>query len=106
MKITKEIFFATIHAIERQNVIDFVFQTTLSEAFDNKSIAMYDNSILVRQLLDLLRLEFPRDKDGICDIEEFVCYTNFGRAGEEEVVSVEYLWERLNDKKTLKFGKL
>jgi len=97
MKITKEIFFSCIEALRRQEEIDKNVELGMQTAFgvDVKP----ENNILKRQILDLLRLEFPRSANGYCDIEEYCYKLNFGFLNGEKVVSLEELWFRVNEEK-------
>lgn len=97
MKITKEIFFSCIEALRRQEEIDKNVELGMQTAF-GKDVTV-DNSILKRQILDLLRLEFPRSENGYCDIEEYCYKLNFGFLNGEEKISLEELWFRVNEEK-------
>lgn len=69
------------------------------EAFGLSEVFVYDNNELYKSIMLLLRLYFPIDSDGFCEIEHYCFMTNFGKYNEEELISTEDLYEQLIAKK-------
>lgn len=96
--LTQEHFVSTIDAIRMQLHKDYAYADAVSSLFNTDSIGPYDNSLLVKQLISLLQMYFPRDKEGFCDIEHYCFELNFGKCGEQELITAEDLYRRLIDK--------
>ena len=96
--LTREHFVSTIDAIRMQLHKDYAYADAVSSLFNTDSIGPYDNSLLVKQLISLLQMYFPRDKEGFCDIEHYCFELNFGKCGEQEFITAEDLYRRLIDK--------
>lgn len=96
-QIPKQLFIETIENLRMQLAEDKKNGRIIAEMFQCESYGTYSNNRLTRNILDLLRVWFPRHEDGYCPIENFIFMLNFGRLGleEEEVVSVEDLWDEL-----------
>jgi len=100
MEITKSIFVSTIEAIQRESLREENLMTEILDHFPNlKKSGNSPQNLLVRQLLDLLRLEFPREEGGFCEIEHYCFGLNFGKIGGEITTSIDDLWERLDEKR-------
>ncbi|MGL4971636.1 MAG: hypothetical protein ACRC6H_00685 [Culicoidibacterales bacterium] len=98
VSLQKSHFIATIEAIRMQLHKDLSYADAVSLIFNTDSIGPYDNSLLVKQLISHLQIFFPRDKDGFCEIEHYCFDMNFGKIGDQELVTVEDLWYRLLSK--------
>ena len=96
--LTQEHFVSTIEAIRMQLHKDYAYADAVSTLFNTDSIGPYDNSLLVKQLISLLQMYFPRDKEGFCDIEHYCFELNFGKCGDQELITAEDLYRRLIDK--------
>lgn len=94
MIITREIFVDAIDSIREQMTTDKLNSVVLSDMFPGSELATYNNSLLIRGILDLLRLWFPRDGDGFCELEHYCFDTDFGRVG-DEIESAEAFYLRL-----------
>ena len=94
---TQELFISCIESIRLQMAYDANYAYLLG-GLTNSDITPYDNSKLLKSVLNLLHLHFPKDEDGFSFIEHYCFDTNFGKLGEEELVTVENLWERLTAK--------
>ena len=81
--ITKEIFVGAIDSIREQMTTDKLNSVVLSDMFPGSELATYNNSLLIRGILDLLRLWFPRDADGFCELEHYCFDLDFGRGASE-----------------------
>ena len=96
--LTQEHFVSTIDAIRMQLHKDYAYADAVSTLFNTDSIGPYDNSILVKQLISLLQMYFPRDKEGFCDIEHYCFEFNFGKCGDQELITAEDLYYKLVQK--------
>ena len=90
--LTQEHFVSTIEAIRMQLHKDYAYADAVSTLFNTDSIGPYDNSILIKQLISLLQMYFPRDKEGFCDIEHYCFELNFGKCGDQELITAEDLY--------------
>ena len=99
-RITKEAFIALIEAIRLQTLKDRSNAITISEVFNSDGMNTYDNSILVNAIVSFLQLHFPR-VHGHCDIEHYMFCLNFGKMGEQEVITIDDLWDQLTKDKGL-----
>jgi hypothetical protein len=88
-KISKEVFVQVIENLHQQYLQDKEYVEGISSVF-GIDMPLYDNSHLLKSSLELLRLFFPKDEDGFCDIE-FYCYVcEFGKIG--DVKDADELW--------------
>lgn len=87
--ISKEFFVEVIERLHQQYLRDRLYVDGISELF-GVDMSFYDNSELLKSSLDLLRVFFPKDENGFCEIE-FYCYVcDFGKIG--KIRDVEELW--------------
>ncbi len=103
--LTQEHFVSTIDAIRMQLHKDYAYADAVSTLFNTDSIGPYDNSLLVKQLISLLQMYFPRDKEGFCYIEHYCFELNFGKCGDQELVTAEDLYYRLISKEYIAESK-
>jgi len=94
MMIPREIFVPAIDAIREQMTTDKLNSAVLSDMFPGSELATYNNSLLIKGILDLLRLWFPRDADGFCELEHYCFDREFGK-GNDEIESVGAFYDRL-----------
>ena len=88
-KISKEVFISVIEHLHQQYLQDKEYVDGISALYGT-DIPFYDNSHLLKSSLELLRVFFPKDEEGFCEIE-FYCYVcDFGKIG--EVKDAEELW--------------
>lgn len=92
--ISKEVFVSVLGGVESQYRKDVGYGDGLRDVFGFRDYVLYDNSDLVKSVLDLLRVYFPVDDDGFCEIEFWCYYQNFGKLG-EEYESPEQFYDRL-----------
>lgn len=94
-----EIFSSIIESIRLQIIKDREHTEKLSAALniDICNVSLYDNSLLVKSLLSILHLQFPK-KDSLCDIEHYMFDLNFGKVGEQDLITLEDLWFQLHNK--------
>lgn len=81
MEIGKTLFVEILDNLEEQMTKDKLNGELISEAFggDKGLCIMYDNSLLIRTLVKVLKECFPTDEDGYSDIEHHIFDTNFGK---------------------------
>ena len=88
-KISKEVFLQVIEHLHQQYLQDKEYVDGISSLYAT-DMPFYDNSHLLKSSLELLRLFFPKDENGFCDIE-FYCYVcEFGKIGEIKDASELY----------------
>jgi len=92
---TKALFISSIEAIRIQMANDKSYSYALGELLKS-DVQLYDNSKLIKSIIELLHLSFPRDEDGFSHIEHYIFDCGFGRISEDEFLSVEHLWDTLN----------
>lgn len=93
-QLTKESFVSIIESIRIQRDFDVSSSEIVSEMFRSESIGSYDNSEYLKVIMALLRLHFPVDSDGFCELEHYMFVLDFGKIG-EEYESPEELYDRL-----------
>lgn len=93
-QLTKESFVSIIESIRIQRDFDVSSSEIVSEMFRSESIGSYDNSEYLKVIMSLLRLHFPVDVDGFCELEHYMFVLDFGKVG-EEYESPEELYDRL-----------
>jgi hypothetical protein len=94
--ITKAMFVSTVEAIKQQMAYDIDQQYSLSTVLkvETSQFPLYDNSILIKALILLLQIYFPKE-EGFCEIEHYCFDLNFGKISETEYMSIDKLWELL-----------
>ena len=90
--IEKQIFVEAIQSIEQQHAKDKINSKLVQEAFDASEDFLYNTEILQKQIINLLRIWFPKDEDGFCAISHFCYFENFGKLNDE---SIEKFYDRL-----------
>lgn len=95
--ITEDFFVKVIESIRIQMDYDRGRHDALCNALgaDDGSIPFYDNSVLIKSLIEVLQLFFPRSADGFCEIEHYCFDMNFGRLEEQQAITPEDLFSRL-----------
>lgn len=83
--ITKELFCETIENIRQQIIND-------------KNNYRTHNYVLIKSIMDLLRVHFPKDNDGFCHIQHYCFWMNFGKLGDEQLITPEDLYDELISK--------
>jgi len=97
--ISKELFCEVLENLRQQVILDRKHGETFAEMFGVKSQCSYNDSLLVRSILALLQVYFPKDEDGFCRIEFYCDYLEFGK-GSKEVITAEELYDAcINDLK-------
>lgn len=96
-KITEEVFVSAIEAVRLQTKKDIEYASALEDIFKLQGMSCYDNALLVKTTISLLQVHFPR-VDGFCAIEHYCFELNFGKVGEDELITIEDLWHELTKK--------
>lgn len=94
MMISKQLFIKTIEALQEQYNHDKQCADALGQMYNTEISGTYNTSYLSNAILELLRVHFPKDADGHCEIEHYAYCLNFGKLG-EEYESPEELYFRL-----------
>jgi hypothetical protein len=97
--IDKIIFCEVIENLRQQVYFDRKIGSVLKEAFCPNSEYSYKDDLAIKTIMKLLQVFFPRDKDGFCEIEHYCYYLEFGRIGDEELITPENLYDRLMSNK-------
>lgn len=99
--IGKALFIESIEAIRLQMAYDTAKSEALAEVLnmDEATFPLYDNSLLIKAVINLLRASFPRDANGFCEIDHYCFDMNFGKISKQELITPEDLWDRLNSDK-------
>lgn len=97
--ITKPLFISTIEAMQEQYLFDKKNADLLGVMFGAEISGAYNTSYLSNAMLSLLRVYFPKDEEGHCEIEHWCYCLNFGKLG-EEYESPGQLYDRLNEEKS------
>lgn len=99
MTIPGEIFKKTMDAIREQHDSDVAYAVQLGEAL-GAEIRPYNNSLLVDSLVHMLASVFPDQKKAREEINHFMYELDFGRYHGADVVTIEDLWQILENKMT------
>lgn len=92
--ISRELFVSTLEALQQQYVEDKKNSDVMGIMFGTEEIGKYDNSLLSNAILELLRMSFPKDEDGHCEIEQWAYVLEFGRYSENKEEAGQ-LYDRL-----------
>lgn len=93
--ISKELFVSTLEAMRQQILADEKNSSLVAEAFGCSDFYLYDNSLLFKAIISLLRVHFPKE-DNFCEIDHWCFTLNFGKlSNEEDFESAEELYDRL-----------
>lgn len=96
-KITEEVFVSAIEAIRLQTRKDIDHASALEDVFKTEGVSCYDNALLFKTIIELLQVDFPR-AEGFCAIEHYCFELNFGKVGEDELITIGDLWHELTKK--------
>jgi len=95
--IDKITFCTVIENLRQQTYLDRKFGETVQEMFGSGSKCSYNDNLLVKSIMSLLHIHFPKDEDGFCKIEFYCDFLEFGK-GEDEIMTAEELYDTLTDK--------
>lgn len=91
----KSLFISVVESLRQQMVKDKNTSLVIGQVFNCNGVGLYDNSLLIKSLIELLHIYFPKDENGFSEIEHYCFDLNFGSIGIEEVLSIEDLWFQL-----------
>lgn len=94
MEISKQLFVLVLTRMQEQMEADRRNSELVKRVFDG-DVGVYDNSRLIRSLVELLQLWFPKDEDGFCELEHFIFDLDFGRAWDGHRKTIEEFWDEL-----------
>lgn len=92
--ITQEQFVSIIEALRLQTIKDVEYASAMEGVLKVDGISCYDNSMLFKSIISLLQIHFPKTNNH-CPIEHYCFELNFGKIGEQELITVEDLWHEL-----------
>ena len=101
-KISKEVFLQVIEHLHQQYLQDKEYVEGISSLYGT-DMPFYDNSHSLKANFILLRMFFPKDENGFCDIEHFCYVCDFGKIG--EIKDASELYDRLISEQIEKANK-
>lgn len=96
--IDKKTFCSVIENLRQQMYLDQKFGETVQEMFGSRSRCSYNDNLLIKSIMSLLQIHFPKDEDGFCRIEHYCFFIEFGKFDEKEIISAEDLYDQLISK--------
>lgn len=94
--ISKKLFVSILEDMRQQILADQKNSSLVAEAFGASDFYLYDNSLLFKAIISLLRIDFPKDETGFCEIDHYCFTLNFGKmSNEENFESLEQFYDRL-----------
>lgn len=96
--IDKTTFCTIIENLRQQMYLDRKFGEAIQEMFGSKTKCSYNDNLLVKSIMTLLHIHFPKDEDGYCEIEHYCFIIEFGKTDNKEIISAEELYTRLTSK--------
>ncbi|MEO0037326.1 MAG: hypothetical protein RIQ59_537 [Bacteroidota bacterium] len=91
--ISKDQFIRVIESLHQQYLQDKDHVADLTSLYGPYGFSMYDNGKLINSVFEMLRVWFPVDEKGFCEIEHFCYVCDFGKIGDYS--TTEALWEGL-----------
>jgi|GEM_PF-4053312 len=104
--ISREKFIQAIDVLRVQTHNDRLACESIEHVFPGSQVNVYDNSLLIKMVIRLLREWFPVDKNNFCEIDHYCFDLNFGKYGDSEVITAGDLYDRLVGEKLEKFSGL
>jgi len=89
----QDIFVSAIEAIRLQLAQDRDYSFTLAKVLGAEDMPLYDNSLLIGNIIALIQTHFVADVKE--DIEHFCFQMNFGKIGEDTIMTTEELYNKL-----------
>jgi hypothetical protein len=97
--IEKQTFIEAIEAMRYQYEKDKEHSESIGKIFSTEDCNLYDNENLYKKIIELLRIWFPVDENGHCEISSYCFEMNFGKpTSNSEWETPEMLYERLTAK--------
>lgn len=94
--IDKTIFCEVIELLRQQMIFDRRIGETIQEAFGIHHHCSYRDNLVVQALMKLLRIYFPKDENGFCEIEHYCFILEFGKL--DKLITAEELFDFLTAK--------
>ena len=95
--IDKITFCEIIENLRQQLYLDRKNGDAIAEMFQIKTECTYNDNLLVKSIMKLLQLNFPKSENGFCPIEFYCDTLEFGK-GSEELITAEDLYDELTTK--------
>jgi hypothetical protein len=96
--ISEEKFISAIESIRSQIAKDKLSSDLIEQVFPGSEISMYDNSSVIKAVISLLRVWFPVDSDGFCELEHYCFDLDFGKHAEGGYLSSYEFYKKLKSK--------
>lgn len=96
--IDKITFCSVIENLRQQMYLDRKNGEAIQEMFGCGSRCSYNDDLLVKSIMSLLQIHFPKDEDGFCKIEHYCYFIEFGKFDEKELITAEDLYDELISK--------
>ena len=97
----KTIFCEIIELLRQQMIFDRNVGIAIKEAFGvRQENVSYEDSSVIKAIVKLLQVHFPKDKDGFCEIEHYCFILEFGKLENGEVMEPEELYDLLISQKS------
>lgn len=77
--ISRDIFVSSLEALQQQYQEDRKNADVMAMMFGAESVGVYNNSLLSKAIIELLRISFPKDEEGHCEIEHWAYQLDFGK---------------------------
>lgn len=90
--ISKKDFVLAIESIRSQIIKDRLNAEALGDMFPGSELAMYNNSLLIKQIISLLSIWFPRE-----ELEHYCFEKNFGKVGDQYESADEFYSKLINN---------
>lgn len=104
--ISEEVFVSVIERLRQQYLQDKEYVDGLNSLYGVDDMKFYDNDNLIKSCFELLRIWFPVDSDGHCDIEHYCYVCDFGKVGDigDSAALYSYLRSKLPTDSVWKFS--
>lgn len=96
--ISKELFCEVIELLRQQILFDKQSSENIKEMFGVVQKCSYRNDFVIKAIMKLLRVYFPKDEDGHCQIEFYCFCAEFGKEENGEIITAEELYDLLTKK--------
>lgn len=83
--------------IEKETFCE-VIENLRKQIHHDKKYNLCHNSLLIKSIINLLRIHFPKDEDDFCHIEHYCFHLDFGKLGNELLITTEDLYDELLNK--------
>lgn len=92
--IDKKIFCSVIESIQLQMLKDREIGSffVVNKSSERNATCIYDNRELIKSLVKLLQIWFPKDNDGFCEIEHYLFHLEFGNTKSKKLQTAEELY--------------